>query len=379
MVDRRTLTRLTPMRASTPRWNRFYGISRFAALAWLAVLAVLLAYSVSLTLNAQHPTKLAGEPNTVVKGYTDHDLYRDIIKRVERGQGYYQSAAIEQRAHRYPMHPFVAVRPPTLAWVGSTLGITGLKNAMIALAVLAVVLWGWRLGRDPQLPWWYAVGALGVLGNVTQTIYPEWAVIHEVSAGLLIAIALALYRRDAQWPTFIIMVIAVSIRETALPVAALLGLFSLIDRNWRMVVAWLALAFVFAVSMGFHAQHVVAVARATDLNSAGWTGLGGWSSYLKFVAQSSGLRYFPAWATGAIVPFALFGWLSWRSRMGTIMLIVHLGYAMLLMLAARKDNFYWAMILVPTLFVGLVFVPSALWSAFRSLISGPAARADRYR
>ena len=252
--------------------------------------------------------------------------------------------------------------------MGSTFGIAGLKNAIIALAVIAVVLWGWRLGRDPQLPWWYAVGALGVLGNVTQTAYPEWAVIHEVSAGLLIAIALALYRRDAQWPTFIVMVIAVSIRETALPVAALLGLLSLIDRNWRMVGAWLALAFAFVIGMGFHAQHVVAVARPTDLNSAGWTGMGGWSTYLKFVAQSSGLRYLPAWATAVVVPFALFGWLSWRSRMGTIMLIVHLGYALLLMLAARKDNFYWAMILVPTLFVGLVFVPSALWTALRRVV-----------
>src|SRR5215469_12650304 len=51
------------------------------------------------------------------KGYTDGDLYKDILTDTERGEGYYAAAAREQRAHHYPTAPPQAFREPTLNWV----------------------------------------------------------------------------------------------------------------------------------------------------------------------------------------------------------------------------------------------------------------------
>ena len=64
--------------------------------------------------------------------------------------------------------------------------------------------------------------------------------------------------------------------------------------------------------------------------------------------------------TAILTPLALLGWLAWRSRLGTLGLAVQLGYAAAFMLFARLDNDYWGMLVVPTLFVGLVFAPAAL-------------------
>ena len=44
-----------------------------------------------------------------------------------------------------------------------------------------------------------------------------------------------------------------------------------------------------------------------------------------------------------------------------------LGLLALLMLFARPANFYWAMLITPTLFVGLAFAPAALAALARSL------------
>lgn len=365
MVDRHTV-RFRGAIDQSMQWNSFSGCSRYASITILLCLLALIGYGVSLTWNAPHPTKLAGEPNTVIKGYSDHDLYRDIIHRVQRGESYYQSAAAEQRKHEYPTRPFIAVRPPTLVWIASFLSINGLKLATIGIGVIAIVAWYFRLSRDPDLPRWAAWGCLAMLLNLTHTLTPEWAVIHEVPAGILIAIAIALYKRDSQWPTFVIMALAVCIRETALPVAAMCGFLSLIDRNWRMAAAWIAFALVFSIGLAVHAHHVAEVALPTDRNSPGWSGLGGWHTYLAAVGQTSILRFSPAWTPAVFIPLAFLGWLSWRSRTAFIMVVVQAGYAALLMLAARKDNFYWAMILVPTLFMGLVFVPKALAQLLQS-------------
>lgn len=72
-----------------------------------------------------------------------------------------------------------------------------------------------------------------------------------------------------------------------------------------------------------------------------------------------------------VVPLALLGWAAWRSRRHDV-LIVQLGYAAMLMLFARPNNFYWAMLIEPTLFVGLIFAPAALLALYRSIRAVPS-------
>jgi hypothetical protein len=95
--------------------------------------------------------------------------------------------------------------------------------------------------------------------------------------------------------------------------------------------------------------------------------MGGWPAYASFVHQTSILRFLPGWTSALAVPLALLGWAAWRSRLGLAGLLVQLIFAALMMVAARSNNFYWAMLVVPSLFIGLAFAPAALIALLRAL------------
>jgi hypothetical protein len=93
-----------------------------------------------------------------------------------------------------------------------------------------------------------------------------------------------------------------------------------------------------------------------------------------FIHQTSVLRFFaPPWVAALLVPLALLGWAAWRSRLGTAGLAVQLVYAALFALLARPDNDYWGMLVVPTLFLGLIFTPAALAALGRALLAPRSA------
>ena len=87
--------------------------------------------------------------------------------------------------------------------------------------------------------------------------------------------------------------------------------------------------------------------------------------------QVSILRVLPLWSAAIAVPLALLGWLSWRDRTANIALGIFAVYAIVMMIAAREDNFYWAMLFVPIFFIGLIFAPSALSTLIRQLFVLP--------
>ena len=63
---------------------------------------------------------------------------------------------------------------------------------------------------------------------------------------------------------------------------------------------------------------------------------------------------------------AFLGWLSVRSGLGLRVAGWLFGMAVMIMLFARPDNFYWAALPMPLLLAGLAFVPLAavdLWHA----------------
>src|SRR3546814_12080742 len=111
-----------------------------------------------------------------------------------------------------------------------------------------------------------------------------------------------------------------------------------------------------------------AVTTPADPASQGWHGQGGWIAYLSFVQASSLLRFFEGWAAALLVPLAFLGWAAWRSRLGLAVLLIQIGYAALMMLFARPANFYWAMLVTPTRFIGLAFAPAATAGLARALL-----------
>ena len=62
-------------------------------------------------------------------------------------------------------------------------------------------------------------------------------------------------------------------------------------------------------------------------------------------------------------------------RLGWTMTITQIGYAAMIMLFARPSNFYWAMLVAPTLLAGLAFVPRALTDLVAAMV-GQAGTAN---
>jgi hypothetical protein len=355
------------MNAAATGWNRFAGVSRPVAAAVLGLLALLMAWGAAGGVGSDHVA--VAEPAAAhIDGFVgDHALYARIAQRVSAGESYYAAAAAEHRSGNYPLRPFVTVRLPTLAHIVAALGERNTMLFFLLIGGAAILAWYRRLRTGPDIPRYAAIGALFVAVNLTQLAAREWLYIHEVAAGVLLALALALYHPARPWATMLLVATALAIRETVLPVAMLFGLFALIDRDWRAAAGWLVLGLCFAGGLAAHIAALAAVTSPADPASQGWHGQGGWIAYLSFVQASSILRFFEGWAAALLVPLALLGWAAWRSRLGLAVLLTQLFYATLLMLFARPANFYWTMLVIPTLFVGLAFAPAALAALARSL------------
>jgi hypothetical protein len=354
-------------------WNRFTAIPRWAA---AVVLAITLGLIILGSVGKTGESHVKGANSTAMKAnglVGDHALYSEIVRRVSEGEPYYQAATAEQRENSYPTKPFMTVRLPTHAHILAFLGEKVVTLLGLALAAVMIIFARRRIMAEPLTPSYARLGALFIAANsIVQLASRSWVYMHESITGILMAFALFAYQRDRQWPALLIMVITVMIRETALPVAIVFGLFALWDRNWRAVGAWLLLGFAFLAVIYLHIQALNAVVLPNDLSSPGWKSSGGWLGYTSFLYKTSVLRYVPGWVAAILIPLSFLGWAAWKARLGQIGFAIHLVYAVIFVSIARPDNFYWGVLLVPTFFVGLIFAPAALWALFQSLRYGRA-------
>jgi hypothetical protein len=107
--------------------------------------------------------------------------------------------------------------------------------------------------------------------------------------------------------------------------------------------------------------------------------LGGWSFFLAAANNSSLLELLPVRVTAVVVPFSLFGWLAWRSAIALRVVGLMFGYATLLMLFARPDNIYWAILIEPFLLAGLSLGAAGvrqLWQGSRLTVGRQTAAAQ---
>jgi hypothetical protein len=350
-------------------------MSRFAALPRAAAIAILLvlfaAFIVSFKPSAPQTPVSVQKQAAAVSNDDDPDLvlYRTINARLAAGEPYYPVAAQELRQGNYPLRPFVTFRLPTLAVISGWFGPTGMQVSLMALALLTIGLWWRRLKPALAQPRMALIGGLLVAMGTTLAFRPAYSVMHEVWAGLLIAASLAVHRADKWWPAFAFAVVALALRELALPFVLLMGALALVARRWKEAAAWAALVLAFAIVIWLHADQVAAVTSAADPASPGWTTMGGWSSLMRTMTLTSGFRALPpALATVAII-LSFLGWAGWRSRTGLAGLLMFAGYGLMLMVLGRYENFYWGLLIAPAFALGILFAPIALKDLWRATLA----------
>jgi hypothetical protein len=344
--------------------SRFASLSRAQALAVIAALVCAILLSVvrlpgPATVPAPEPqATMATAPATAAKN-DDLILYAAITARVAQGESYYAAAADEHRKGIYPLRPFITMRLPTLAAVSATLGPTAMTGILYMLVLATLLAWRQRLRSQFGDPGRRNIALGLLLAGIMAAFWREFIVLHELWAGILLALAFALHRPGKWLPSVAVAACALMIRELALPFVLLMTAFATCDRRWREAATLAAIIALFGVAMILHARHVAAVVTAVDLASPGWASFGGWQSFVRTMQMPGALRAFPDWVGSIAVILSLFGWLSWRSRSGLFATLLFAGYGLFFASLGRPDNFYWGFVVVPTFLIGLAFLPQA--------------------
>ena len=359
------------LKGRSARWDRFaYWAPGAAVLVALATVLLLIAAALSErtsrdTSPAPVSTTSAAAPQAETRD-TDLALYDVIAERVGNGENYYRVAVEEQRARNFPVRPGLAVRLPTLAMLFAAVGMVGMAILASALALLTLAAWWLRLGEEPGGDEHRTIALLLLMIGAGTGLKLEYLVLHEVWAGLLLALSFGLHRPGRWGAAWLAAAAALAIREHALPFVLLMGAMSLYRRDWRETAAWGGLVLLFVIGLGLHLAQVNPLISAADPASPAWIvwrGLGGLTSNVEL---STSLHLLPGWLAAPLVLLPLLGWAGWKSDAGLFGLLLFGGYGLLFMIAGRDNNFYWALVVTPCWFIGLAFVPRAVRTLWNS-------------
>lgn len=331
-------------------------LPRWAAMALIAALIAGVVWS-SFAVAPVAQAEVSRAESSENEG--DRALYQRISERVATGESYYAAAVDEQRTRNYPTRPFVTVRLPTLAWLHSLIGASGVRIASMLL--LLACLWGLnqRLeGRTDPLERTAAVIMLALGGAAVAGSQSGY--VHEVTAGILLTLAFVLYTPQRWWPSLIAAGVALAVREIAAPFVLLWLAFAVMEKRWREAAALCALLLVFAVGMYLHYLGVEAYQQAGDPASQGWDGMLGPALPLMAMSRLTALLVLPVTYAAPFALLALVGWLGLGGRMGLFATLWFFGMFAAMALFARPENFYWAQLVLPAYFAGLALVPHAL-------------------
>jgi hypothetical protein len=342
----------------------YRNFSPWAARSLLAVIAFLVA----IPAIPHAPLKIRGEREhwwDVQTGYTDADLYRDILTDFERGQGYYAAAAKEQRAHHYPTAPAQVFREPTLAWLLALLHFRGLQLAALFAIYASIIVQLYRglTGTGKTFAVRIATLSAAITGlsiaGMSGAVY-----LHEVWAALLIAASLIFYRAEFWWPSVVLALLACLIRELALPFMFVMAAFALYAGRRREFVAWVAACAVFAGFFSWHLAQAAHFHKPGDLVSNGWLGLGGWNFVIATAKWNVVLHALPPPLIALAICLGVVGLAGANDERARRAACTVAGYMLAFLVVGRLDNYYWGRLYAPLLPIGWVLSPPAMRDLF---------------
>jgi hypothetical protein len=332
----------------------------------LAAIVALLALGLSIAF--------APQPKAAPGG-ADGRLYAAVIDDLAHGAPYYSAATREQRLAGFPLRPFLTVRPPLLAT-----GLALLPNAAARAATLGLLAasawgaWAWRLRTlRARAPLRYAWGLALLASGMGLALCDGAYLFHEIWAGLLIALSLALRRPKAWGLSLATGLAAALLRELALPYLAAMAVLALIEGERRESAAWSIAVVAGSAALVTHALAVGAVTSPDDLASPGWVSFGGWRFILQLGALNTFLLSAPAWAPALLLPAALLGLLfgyEGGGGLGRRLGFVVLAYTAAFCVLGRSNNTYWGLMLAPLWPLGLIEVDRAILCVVANLSSG---------
>lgn len=334
--------------------------------ARLALLVLLLLTLYGLAWVILHPSLAATPTSGSPTDKGDVALYRAIVGHMAAGEDYYAAVAREQHARGYATRPFLTWRLPTLAWIIDQLGENLALSLLRLLALLAILAWI-QVMKDTGMGRYATIaGGLLVYFNLVLVVLPSTVVyMHEVWAGTLMALSLALHRR--WWLLSVTFgLAALTVRELALPFALAMAFWAYRAEQWAEVVSWCLGVMAFAIGLIVHAGHVSEFIRPDALQGPSWLAFGGWPFLLK-VNQWNLITLILGGVLSAIwVPLALLGAAASLDPLGRRLMLIVWGYSLAFLFVGRSNNGYWGLIYGPMVAISIVFAPMSLRDLWRA-------------
>jgi hypothetical protein len=180
---------------------------------------------------------------------------------------------------------------------------------------------------------------------------------HEVWAGVLMALSLALHGLGFVGFAIALGVSATLIRELALPYLGIMLLFALRERKKGETAGWAAGASLVVFALFVHALLVRAQASG-EVRAGTWLALGG----ACFVMSTAPWHVLAIGITSPrllalAVSLSLLGAAAWPGPVGARLFAVVMTYVAAFLFVGRSDNNYWGFIYSPLLYLGLVMLP----------------------
>jgi hypothetical protein len=357
-----------------------------ASLPAPVVLALLVLAVAAAAYGLRSAPSIASRPPTAAATFTDVQLHRDEVAFARHPGTYYARVMEEQRRQHYPMRPFVAVRPPALAFFLSWLpgGALGGRLVVAALAAAVAGLWTVRLVTPLGAPG-AAVAGLALATGVVAAFTPNGYLMHECWAGLLIALSLALYPGDQSRGRLLPLLASIAaalaaalVRELALAFLGVMALMALVERRPREAIGWLGAIGLCLLALLAHALAVLRHTLPTD-PGMDWVRLGGWGFVLAADRWNAVLALKP-WLPVALIPAALIGSLAWSGPVGRRLTFTLIGYAAGFLVVGRPEDLYWGLMIAPLLPLGWAGLAAAVFGLMTPLgEAAPARPAQRRR
>jgi hypothetical protein len=281
----------------------------------------------------------------------DIRMYQAITARVVAGTPYYSAVAVEMPARGYAVRPVFNWRLPTLAWLNS-LSPSPWWGRVAFWALSLVVIGLWTMAAGLHIPRTAVIVAVVVtLASVSLLPVPDAIFLHEVWAGLLIAASLASWAIRRISLSVVLGVLAMLIRELALPYVLLMAVLALRESRRREAAAWSLAALAFLACWGWHLREVLAHMPAEGLHNS-WLAAGGWPFVLTASRCSVFLMFLPSWMVAVLVPLAWAGFWRWTNAAGQRIAMVLTAYFLMFTVIGRADNWYWGFLVAPLIPLG---------------------------
>ena len=279
-------------------------------------------------------------------GPRDVDIYAAIVANLQAGEPYYIAVGSELRRGGYPTWPLMNWRTPLHFSTVAAVGIERSSYALVAVAIAMIALGVFAFARR-SLP--AAIWATVVLmGTALQAFWGSRSdvLLSELWAGLLIGLSLGAYQHRWWTAAASLGVIAIFLRELAVPYGLVSGLIAIREGRRRESLVWIAGGLAYVLYYSIHASHAATAVKPEDfVTPHSWIQWQGLPFLLQTIHCYGWLFVCPLWVSAIALGLSCVAMAAPSMPVQTR--AACLVYAGLFLMIGQSFDFYWGFVTAP--------------------------------